>query len=394
MKNVIKIALIAAFSLTCLSSCFQQPDETGYIGPNIYLKGADTMYVTVGSKVKSDVAWLDNSTQPCHFEIVGARKDGGTENNANFFTEFPVNVWTTPYDYLTDKTVEQVLAKISEEWKAPIIINEVNGQLIALETTKEIEGLKNGDVYHIDVKMTNSKGSVILEDYAILKFSVGDSVSFLVEEITNGICCVGDQDGTPTNFFPYYDEQNQANGVNYTGWLAALMNGDETFEGKKGATLKMRDHIRKVSNEPASGIVFKFKFVDDQGRVFDPSKYTTYTDGTQSYIDYSTGREDSAEWMTLTFPITPWPASSSSLLSYMKGDVNRTYDKFDYAQLKADSNNKSKTDSGEVRFNDKWKDEWLTYESPAWYVRLRSRITFYDPGTYELWVEVPYVSAE
>lgn len=395
MKNVIKIALIAAFSLTCLSSCFKAPDEQGYIGENVYLKGADTMYVSVGSKAKSDLAWLDNSTQPCHFEIVGARKDGGSVNNPDFFTEVPVVVWKTPYNYLTDKTVDDVLAKIGEEMKAPLIINEVNGQLIALETTSNIPNLADGDVYHIDVKLTNSKGSVILEDYAILKFKVGESVSFLVEEITNGICCVGEdpETGGAYNYFPYYDEQNQTNGINYTGWLEALMNGEDTFEGKKDATLKMRDHLRKVSNEPSAGIVFKFKFVDDKGNVFDPSKYTTYTDGTQSYIDYSTGREDSAEWMTLTFPITPWPASSSSLLSYLKGEVNNSYDNFDYEQLEADQKDEAKTESGEARFLVKWDDAWLDYSAKAWYVRLRSRITFYDPGTYEMWIEVPYVNA-
>lgn len=398
MKNVIKIALIAAFCLTSLSSCFQAPEHVGYIGPNIYLKGADTMYVAVGSKVKSDVAWLDNSTQPCHFEIVGARKaneDGTFTHNDQFLQTFPTMAWITPYNYLTDKTVEQVLSKITDVQKLPIIINEVNGQLIALEATSEIEGLEDGDVYHIDVSMTNSKGTVLLEDYAIIKFKVGDAMNFYVEEITNGICCVGEDatTGTPTNNFPYYDEQNQTNGVNFTGWKTALENGDDTFEGKKGATLKMRDHLKKVSNEPATGIVFKFKFVDDNGNVFDPSKYTTYTDGTQSYIDHSTGREDSAEWMTLSFPITPWPVGNEALLSYMKGEVFFDYANFNYEQLKADAKDKSKTDSGEFRYNAKWDDAWLSYKSKSWYVRLRSKITFYEPGTYEMWVEVPYVTA-
>jgi hypothetical protein len=406
MKNVIKIALVAAFCLTSLSSCFQAPDEMGYLGENIYLKGADTTFVTVGSKARTDVAWLDNSTQPCHFEIVGARKsiNGGEsfETNDQFLQTFPVMVWKTPYDYLTDKTTEQVMAKITEEQKSPIIINEVNGQLIALETTSELEGLEDGDVYHIDVKITNSKGSKLLEDYAIIKFSKSEEAmtDFFLREITNGISIVADDpdgNGTPYNYFPFYDQQDQtANTVDFNEWYAALVAGvgnDGTvgyYETKKGEKIQMRDHFRKVSNEPASGVVFKFKFVDDAGNVFTPSNYSTYSEGTQSYIDYATGREDSAEWMTLTFPITPWPVNQD-LRSYLKGNINFFDDPNAPEVLDVEALKKANL-AGTIPYNTKWSDK--TFASMTqWYVRLRSRIQILNPGTYELWVEVPFVSA-
>ncbi|MBE6200896.1 MAG: DUF5007 domain-containing protein [Rikenellaceae bacterium] len=400
MKNVIKIALIAAFSLTCLSSCFQAPTEMGYLGENIYLKGADTMPVTIGSKARSDIAWLDNSTQPCHFEIVSVKKenaDGTLTANDQFMQTFPVMLWKTPYDYLTDKTVEQVLAKISEEQKAPIIINEVNGQLIALETTSEIEGLEDGDVYHVDVMITNSKGSKLLEDYAIIKFTAsGEATDYYLREITNGISIVADDpdgNGTPYNYFPFYDQQDQtANTADFDVWLAALRAGvgnDGTpgyYETKKGQKVLMRDHLRKVSNEPTTGIVFKFKFVDDNGDVFTPSDYTTYSEGTQSYIDYATGRVDTDEWMELSFPITPWPVNAD-LRSYLKGKVNDNFDNLDVEALKKANL------AGEIPYNTKWSDK--TFASMTqWYVRLRSMIVFYEPGTYEMWVEVPFTTAK
>ena len=408
MKNVIKIALVAAFSLTCLSSCFQAPDEIGYLGENIYLKGADTTFVTVGSKARTDVAWLDNSTQPCHFEIVAARKsiNGGEsfETNDQFLQTFPVMVWKTPYDYLTDKTSEQVLAKISEEYKAPIIVNEVNGQLIALETTSELEGLEDGDVYHIDVKVSNSKGSKILEDYAIIKFAKSEEAvtDFVVREITNGICIVADDpdgNGTPYSYFPFYDLQleGDANSADFVNWYAALLEGVGN-DGEKGyyrdkkdtKDILMRDHFRKVSNEPTAGVVFKFKFVDDAGNIFTPSTYTTYSEGTTSIIDVSTDRVDSAEWMTVSFPITPWPVQNDHI-SYLKGKIN-TFDDPNATEVLDVEALKKANLAKEIPYNQAWSDK--TFASMTqWYVRLRSRIQILNPGTYELWVEVPFVSA-
>lgn len=396
MKNVIKIALIAAFSLTSLSSCFQAPDEIGYLGENIYLKGADTTFVSVGSKARTDVAWLDNSTQPCHFEIVGARKangDGTFTNNDQFLQTYPVMIWKTPYDYLTDKTSEQVMAKISEEYKFPIIINEVNGQLVALETTDMIEGLEDGDVYHIDVKVTNSKGSKLLSDYAIIKFSKDEKAvtDFIIREITNGISIVADDpdgNGTPYNYFPFYDLQleSDSNSPDFKEWYEALVAGADTYTTKKGDVKEMRDFFRKVSNEPAAGVVFKFKFIDDNGKIFNTADYTTYSEGTTSIIDVSTDRVDSAEWMTVSFPITPWPVQQDHI-SYLKGKINENFDNIDIAALKRDNL------AGKIPYNTKWSDK--TFASmKQWYVRLRSRVYIYEPGTYEMWVKVPYVTAE
>ncbi len=370
-RTAIFLCLIAAFGVT---SCFKEPTVQGYLGEGIRLQGSDTMLVAIGTKVASSTAWLDNSTKPCHFRIENVRDKKGNRVEG-FFKEFPTRLWAAPYDYLTDKTMDQVMSKLTDVSLTPLMINEINGQLRTMESTASI-GVNAGDIYHVDVSVTNSKGTVYLEDYAVLKFEAGagaeSAVDFELTDLVNGICITA-ADGT--NTFPYYDQINAAS----PNFSVRQKNIYEDNGKEKNMA------VRKISNEPSVGIKVFVKMYDKNGKLFDPAEYASYST-TSSYIDYSVNRvNDPEKGMSLEFPYTPWPVGLT--YSYIRGTVYTSFDNLDFDRLKAD--NKSKT----IPYNTEWPaDDYAG--SPGWYVRFRSNVTFYQPGTYEFVVKVPYTVAK
>ena len=373
MKYSIRTISVCLAVVLTVSSCFKEPKVQGYLGEGIRLQGSDTMLVAIGTKVASSTAWLDNSTRPCHFRIENVRDEAGNRADG-FFREFPTRLWAAPYDYLTDKTMEQVMSKLTDVNLTPLMINEINGQLRTMESTAAI-GVKAGEIYHVDVSVTNSKGSVLLEDYAVIKFQSGSSVESAVDfeltDMVNGICITA-ADGT--NTFPYYDQINASSPY--------FSERRQNIYEDNGREKNMA--IRKISNEPSIGIKVFFKMYDKDGKLFDPSEYASYST-TSSYIDYSVNRtNDSRNGMSLEFPYTPWPVGLT--YSYIRGAVYTTFDNLEFNRLKAD--NKAKV----IPYNAEWPAD-DSAGSPGWYVRFRSNVTFYQPGTYEFVVRVPYTSA-
>lgn len=393
MKHTIKYILASLAIVLSAVSCFKEPKVQGYIGEGIRLQGSDTMYVAIGAKVASSTAWLDNSTRPCKFRIENVRDEAGNRVEG-FFQGFPTRLWAAPYDYLTDKTLDQVMSKLTDATLTPLMINETNGQLRAMESTANI-GLKEGEVYHVDVSVSNSKGSVFLEDYAVLKIEKGtggeSAVDFELTDMVNGICIVGKDDkGAPSNTFPYYDQIN--------GNSADFSKRQENIYKDNGVEKNMA--VRKISNEPSVGICVYIKMYDKDGKLFNPEEYASYST-TQSYIDYSVNRRNipqaganynyknpnkAEEGLYVEFPYTPWPVGLT--YSYIRGAIYKDFSNLDWTSLKA--HNKA----GTIPKNANWPDDDYNGGSDGWYVRFRSNIKFYQPGTYEIVVVVPYTTAK
>lgn len=373
MRKFIKYAFIASVMAFCAVSCFKEPKGQGYLGDNIYLQGADTMYVTIGQKASSSTAWLDNSTRPCKFEIYDVRDKEGKHVDG-FFTKFPTMLWTTPYDYLVDKTEEQVLAKLQPQDLTPLMINETNGQLRAMESTSEI-GIKPGDVFHVDVKVSNTKGSKIFKDYAIICFQRGveGGGDFIITDFVNGICITNSEG---ENTFPFYDQINSSQSD-----FSTRCQNIYTDNGRE----KYIRVYKADAEKPNPGIHVNIRFLDKDGKLFDPEQYATYT-GCISYIDYSVNRKNTEKGLELEFPITPWP-TNTDLLQYLRGPVYLDFSNMDFAALKAD--NKAKR----IPFNAEWpSDDYAG--AKAWYVRWRCKMIFYQPGTYNVDLTVPYTTAK
>ena len=127
--------------------------------------------------------------------------------------------------------------------------------------------------------------------------------------------------------------------------------------------------------------------LDKNGKLFDPKTYASYLT-TLSYINVGIERENDPEkGMAICFPMTPWPVSD--MYSYIRGTYYKDLTNLDTNALR----------NYYLAHSDKASSSWNTTifdegTFQAWYVRLRTRIRFYDPGTYELIVKVPFTTAK
>ncbi|WP_029905049.1 DUF5007 domain-containing protein [Prevotella sp. 10(H)] len=353
-----------------MASCYEGSDSIGFLSDDIYLKGGDTLYLPIGGKGQTDYAWLDNSSIPCIFSIENVRDKSGNRSD-QFFKDYMYRAWIKPYDFLTDKTEEAIMAKLEDRLLPCFMINPTNGQLQYLETTTNLTG--PGDVFHVDVRVTNSSGSKVYPDYAILKLT-SDSRAFVLNEVINGISIV--KDGG--NNFALYD----------------IINGDQpdfvtrrdniyADNGKEFA------RIHKISNEPEIGIKVIFKLVDSKGKIFNAADYATYAAGTYSYIDQSINRQNTPEGMIMEFPTTPWPVDVN-FMSYLKGPTFTDMSTIDLAGMSTAFRAGSLPS---LVAPDAWPaNDWA--DASAWFVRIRSKITFYEGGTWEISCVVPYTSVD
>ena len=377
MKKILIYLTICASVLFSLSACFKAAPGEGYLGTGIHLQGSDTLTIPIGQQVSTMSAWLDNSTRPVKFEIYDIRDKFG-DSKKEFFKESEITVWSAPYDRLTDITKDLILQKIGRATVTPIMINPVNGQLYSMPTTAQCE-LDPGDIFNVDVKVSNSKGAEIIKDYAVLKFLAGTAEDKIqIVDFVNGICVeYKDEDGVVKTTFPYYDQVN-SNQSDFSARVSNILkdNGKE----KQMA-------LRKVSDEPSTGIKVQIKLLDQDGKMFDPATYGNYTT-TLSLMDVGIDRtNDATDGMTLEFPTTPWPVIQE--YHYMRG----TYYK-DLRGLDVDALTqyyKAHTDKASAA----WSTSIFDPENfVGWYVRLRTNFRIYDSGTYEIVSQLPFTTAQ
>lgn len=349
-----------AAALAALASCYKIPEEKGFLSPDLYLKGADTLLLPLGGKGATDVAWLDGSTVPCTFSIANIRDQAGNRSE-QFFEKYPYATWVKPYDHFTDTTEELIMAKLKEQELPPLSINSVNGSLQYFETTRNLQ--KPGDVYSVDVKVSNSMGEKVYKDYTILKLGP-KSRPFDFFWGTTSILLVNASGETT---FTLYDDIPETDLVRRQNIYDR--NGKEFID------------IYKVSDEPATGIKIVIKYLDAEGNIFDSKDYQTYSTGTESYFDYAVNRQNTPEGATITFPITPWPVNQG-LLSYLKGGT-MGFDVLDTATM----HKELYVDKKYPVLNPWPEDSW---GASQWYIRLRSRIVFYESGTWVISCKFPY----
>lgn len=356
MKRTILYLLI----LLSVSSCYKSAERKGFLSNDIYLKGSDTINVALGSKNTTDVAWLDGSSEPCTFSI-----DNITDQNGNrseqFFTKYDYSSWIKPYDNKKDTTMALIKAKISTTSLPPVNINPVNGMLEFLETTRNLK--KPGDVYHLDVKVKNSYGEKVYKDYAKLKLT-NDAQPFIFYNAVTAIILVNNAGATSFTLYDNITDNDLQRRQNIYD-----RNGKELVD------------VYKMSNEPSTGVKVLIQYKDEDGHIFPSSDYRSYGSGTESYLDYAVNRQNTAEGVTIEFPMTPWP-SRQDLLSYLKGGTYG-FDKLDTAAL-----HKALYTDHKYAYLNPWPaDSW---GASKWFIRLRSKILFKENGTWVISCKFPF----
>lgn len=355
-----KLYIFYIITFIGLTACSEITDEPGFLSPDIYLKGADTLFLPLGSKGSTDVSWLDGSSMPVEFSIENVRDQNG-ETSEQFFKNYLYRTWLKPYNNQTDTTLNLINAKIREIEMPAFNINPVNGMIQYLETTRNFKD--PGDVFNVDVKVKNSRGEKVYNDYVTLKLSP-KSRPFEFFRATTAILLVNNSGETKFTLYDFIPEEDLARRQNIYD-----RNGKELID------------IYKLSDEPSVGVKVLIQYKDAEGKVFGSEDYQTYSTGTESYFDYAINRVNTPEGAMIEFPITPWPVKND-LLSYLKGGT------MDYNVLDTASLHK------EVYYDEKYPflDPWPTKEWGAtkWYIRLRSKILFHESGTWVISCKFPY----
>ena len=351
---------IVSILMLQLSSCYDVSEEIGFLSDHISLKGADTIPIPLGGKGSTDVAWLDGSTQPVEFTIENVRDVDGNRSN-QFFEKLLYQSWLQPYNYETDTTMELIRAKLGEfEWES-VMLNPVNGQILYTETTSNLRS--PGDIFHLDVKVKNYWGEKIYKDYAILKLT-SETQPFKFFRSTVAILLVNDAGDVTFTLYDYIAEDD--------------LDRHQKIYDRTGEELI---DIYKKSDEPSTGIKVIIQYFDSKGNLFDPKDYETYSGTTQSYLDHAVNRENTEEGVSIEFPTTPWPADQG-LLSYLKGAT------LDFGTLDTASLHQDVYINGTYPYLYEWpEDEW---GASKWYIRLRSKIVFYESGTWVISCRFPY----
>lgn len=347
-------------TLIVLVGCSKETNHPGFLSPDIYLKGIDTLKLPLGSKGSTDVAWLDGSSLPVEFSILDVRDQNGNTSD-QFFENYPYRTWVKPYNNRTDTTLQLVNEKIREVEMPAFSINPVNGMLQYLETTRNFES--PGDIFHVDVKVKNSSGERIYEDYATLKLSE-KSRPFEFFRSTVAIILLNDGGESTFTLYDYIPEDDMERHQNIYE-----RNGKELLD------------IYKRSDEPAAGVKVLIQYLDSEGKVFDSKEYDTYSAGTESYLDYAVNRQNTSEGAMIEFPITPWPVNKD-LLSYLKGGT------MDFKVLDTAALHTEVYKNNAYPYLYPWPDQ--AWGASKWYIRLRSKILFYENGTYVISVKFPY----
>jgi len=335
--------------------------QTGFLSPNIYLKGPDTLIIPLGINGTTNPAFLDGSTQPVKFSIDNV-KDSTGNRATQFFEKFQTKNWIKPYDYQTDTTLALINAKLSEINVPPLSINPVNGALQYLRPSRNLMKWA-GLVYHVDVKASNSKGGEILKNYATIKLTA-NSKPFTFTRSTVAIILLNPQGEKLFTLYDYISPTDIAKHQNIYD-----RNGKELID------------VYKKSDTPTTGVKILIQYKDAEGKIFAAKEYNTYSAGTQSYFDYAVNRQNTSEGAMIEFPITPWPVNHT-LLSYLKGGTYN-YTVLDTASLHQQVYNESKYAHLQA-----WPDS--SWGANKFYVRLRSEIEFNEPGTWVISATFPY----
>jgi hypothetical protein len=356
MKNI----LLGSLLLLGIAGCYKVPEEKGFLSDDLYLKGTDTILIPLGGKGSTDIAWMDGSSEPAEFSIVDVRDANGNHSD-QFFQNYSYKTWIKPYNNKTDTTIELINAKLKETEMPAFSINPINGMLQYLETTSNFKNA--GDVFHVDVKVKNSKGEKIYKDYAIIKLTA-DKKPFTFFQAATAILLVNNG-GQST--FTLYDNIPEDAVDRHQNIYAR--NGKEFVD------------IYKLSDEPSNSVKVLIQYFDSEGKIFASKDYATYAPGTESYFDYSVNRQNLPEGAMIEFPTAPFPARKD-LLSYLKGGT------MDFTVLDTATLHKEVYVDKKYPFLNPWPDP--SWGASKWYIRLRSKVVFNEPGTWVISCKFPY----
>lgn len=198
MKRALKNIMVILAASIFVFGCVEIP-EPGSIAADIGYKNAK-QYTISGMEVSIGDFEESSSTLPLTFEIVGVTEANGQDTSA-LNEMISVIKYTEPID--GNETEAELLLKTDTVQLPALAINEYTGKI----ETQEGNHIPGGE-YRFDIKVSNTSGSVVLEDALIIIFEEYDVESYStgmaqepeierVADSPNQILFVGYLDGTP-----------------------------------------------------------------------------------------------------------------------------------------------------------------------------------------------------
>ncbi|WP_287640634.1 DUF5007 domain-containing protein [Bacteroides sp.] len=158
MKNKIfaGLAIVVPAILTSLSGCSEIPE--GFI-PDKIVYAQNYVIVQQGVDKTTAAPNVNGASYPLKFRLLPVKdKDG---NITTILTDsVTTRIWKEPYDYKTDKTLDAINAKLTEEKLPVMTISEAAGQVRFSSASSEVP---SGE-YTISVEMSNSAGTRVYND--------------------------------------------------------------------------------------------------------------------------------------------------------------------------------------------------------------------------------------
>lgn len=149
-------AVALLFMSILLVQCSEIPE--GFI-PDKVIYVQNPFVIQQGVEISTAPPNINGASYPLKFRLL-ATEDSNGEMSTILTDSIPTRIWTKPYDFNTDKTIEDINAKITTV-KAPVMrISPPGGQISFSSASSEIP---IGE-YKVSVEMTNSAGTKSYKD--------------------------------------------------------------------------------------------------------------------------------------------------------------------------------------------------------------------------------------
>ncbi|AWW31329.1 hypothetical protein DN752_15020 [Echinicola strongylocentroti] len=360
---------IIALSFLGVVSC--TPPEIGYLSDSIH-SAQDTISVPRGSFTVGARPMTENSTAPLRWEIVGFSDMDGNPNNA-LLEKHEIRVWKEAYNGDTDTTLALAEQKLELSEEPSVLLNEVSGEFAFTQSTKFVEG----DMFKVDVAVSNVKGEKLLQDFTIIKLEPFQAVEFPTEMRSRLLL-----------------DSDNGNTIAHTGVITGPE--DNNIPSVLDGTNPYFS-IQKVSDEPANSVQVNMIIQDSYGNAVDADEITFYPSGSgylQNYHDNSVETVEGDQMTSFFLPAPPFPqygrdysGSSTYLMYYLSKGSTFIVDKEAYQADKG-----PKTDA-------EWEEFWAPYKDPKTgkirnHAYIRWGIKINDSGTWDLRMKIPYTKLE
>ncbi|UZH55428.1 hypothetical protein JRG66_00560 [Salinimicrobium tongyeongense] len=357
MKKISSLLLM----ILAIGSC--SPPEVGYLSNDIHAV-QDTIFVPRGAFITSAVPASEGTTYPIHWEITGATDTQGNPTD-ELFQEHAILTWTSAFNPETDTTLALAEEKLELNEEPPILINSVSGEMAFTQATKFVEN----DIFHLNVRATNMRGSKQLDDFVVVKLEEFQPVEFPVE-MRSAI-----QFGRGAGIFDM-GYISRITGPNDNG-ISSVLYGTHPYIT-----------IKKVSEEPALGVKVKMIIADSHGTPLDPEKVIFYPRGAsyeQNFHDNSTETVTDETGTIFSLPAPPFP------------QFGRTYSGINTYLMYYLTTGDAFTVDKEAFEADNGPMDWSIYTDPETeeirnraYIRWGIKIN--DSGTWEIKMKIPYTT--